>query len=78
MASELFTLGMLILLQIVLGFDNLLYISILSKQAPENKQKRVQTIGIAFAIFLRIGLLFLIVNLIPLLQGTLLSFNTAS
>ena len=31
----LFTLFMLILLQAVLGFDNLLYISLESKRAPE-------------------------------------------
>ena len=37
--ENLATLGMLTLLQAVLGFDNLLYISLESKQAPEEKQK---------------------------------------
>ena len=32
--DNLFTLAMLTLLQLVLGFDNLLYISIESKRAP--------------------------------------------
>ena len=32
------TLGMLVLLQAVLGFDNLLYISLESKRAPEAQQ----------------------------------------
>ncbi len=41
------TLGMLILLQIVLGFDNLLYISLESKQAPPDKQAMVRRLGIA-------------------------------
>jgi len=36
--DSLFTLVMLILLQVVLGFDNLLYISLESKKAPEDKQ----------------------------------------
>ena len=32
------TLGMLVLLQAVLGFDNLLYISLESQRAPEAQQ----------------------------------------
>ena len=36
---ELFgTLIMLVFLQVVLGFDNLLYIALEAKKAPENKQ----------------------------------------
>ena len=56
--ENFFTLLMLILLQAVLGFDNLLYISIESKRvAPENQQ-RVRWMGILMAIALRIVLLF--------------------
>lgn len=58
------TLGMLILLQAVLGFDNLLYISIESKRAPEDKQASVRKTGILMAIGLRIVLLFVIMNVI--------------
>ena len=36
------TLGMLVLLQAVLGFDNLLYISLESKHAPEEQQSAVR------------------------------------
>lgn len=60
----IFTLLMLIVLQAVLGIDNLLYISLESKKAPEIKQNFVRKIGIGIAIVLRIGLLFLIVSLI--------------
>ena len=60
----IFTLGMLILLQAVLGFDNLLYISIESKRVPEDQQSMVRRLGIGLAIAFRIGLLFLVVNLI--------------
>ena len=35
MLEVLFTLAMLVLLQAVLGFDNLLYISLVSKRAPK-------------------------------------------
>ncbi len=67
-AGNLFTLLMLILLQAVLGFDNLLYISLESKKAPEKDQKKVRKLGILIAIFLRIGLLFLIVSLINVVK----------
>ena len=55
-----FTLLMLILLQAVLGFDNLLYISLESKRVKEEDQARVRFIGISLAIFLRIALLFVV------------------
>lgn len=62
------TLGMLVLLQAVLGFDNLLYISLESKSAPEEKRSFVRQVGIGLAIVLRIALLFILVNLIDLFQ----------
>ncbi|PIE86193.1 MAG: tellurium resistance protein TerC [Bacteroidia bacterium] len=65
------TLAMLILLQLVLGFDNLLYISLESKKAPQEKQAFVRRLGIGLAIFLRIGLLFLLVSVISYFQDTL-------
>ncbi len=52
------------MLQAVLGFDNLLYISLESKKAPQNDQKRVRKVGILIAIVLRIVLLFVLVSLI--------------
>ena len=67
-AENFVSLGLLILLQAVLGLDNLLYISIESKRAPEAEQKRVRTLGIAMAIVLRIALLFILVKLIDLFQ----------
>ena len=69
------TLGLLVLLQAVLGFDNLLYISLESKRAPEDKQKFVRQVGIGLAIFLRIALLFLLVNLIDKFQNPLFGFH---
>ncbi len=62
------TLGLLTLLQAVLGFDNLLYISLESKRAPEDKQAMVRKLGIGIAIVFRIGLLFLLMNLIQFFQ----------
>jgi len=65
---NLVTLGLLTLLQAVLGFDNLLYISLESKRAPAADQPRVRKLGIGIAIFLRIALLFLLVNVIDYFQ----------
>lgn len=73
--SNLVTLLMLVLLQAVLGFDNLLYISLESKRAPAARQSYVRKMGIGVAIILRIVLLFLLVNLIAYVQDDLFSFN---
>lgn len=64
MLEIIFTLVMLVLLQAVLGFDNLLYISLESKKAPVADQKRVRKVGILIAIVLRIVLLFVLVSII--------------
>ncbi|MBE7628841.1 TerC family protein [Tenacibaculum piscium] len=68
MLGILFTLLMLILLQAVLGFDNLLYISLESKKAPIAAQKKVRKTGILIAIILRIVLLFVLVSIIDFFQ----------
>ena len=62
--SSLGTLLMLVLLQAVLGFDNLLYIALESKKAPEDKQSMVRKTGIGIAIFFRLILLLFLVKLI--------------
>jgi predicted tellurium resistance membrane protein TerC len=75
MVENLLTLLMLILLQAVLGFDNLLYISLESKRAPVADQKRVRTLGIGIAIGLRIALLYVLVNLIKYFQDPIMGLN---
>lgn len=60
MIENLMTLGMLVFLQAVLGFDNLLYISIESKRVEEDKQQMVRRVGIGLAIGLRILLLIVV------------------
>jgi predicted tellurium resistance membrane protein TerC len=66
--ENLISLALLILLQAVLGLDNLLYISIESKRAPLEDQDRVRKLGIGLAIVLRIVLLFVLLRLIELFQ----------
>jgi len=74
--EALFTLFMLILLQAVLGFDNLLYIAIESNKVGDPKDaQKVRKYGIAIAVILRIVLLFLIVNLFSLLAEPLFGIH---
>ena len=75
MLDNIFTLLMLIVLQAVLGFDNLLYISLESKRVAADQQKRVRNLGIGLAIILRIGLLFLLLELLPYFQESLFGFH---
>ncbi|TWT53632.1 Integral membrane protein TerC family protein [Rubripirellula amarantea] len=72
----LLTLGMLVLLQIVLGFDNLLYISIESKRVAEESQSKVRRIGISLAIVFRIVLLFLLVKMVEKLQSAFFEYDS--
>lgn len=62
--SDLLTLGFLVLLQAVLGFDNLLYVSLESKRVPPERQQYVRRLGIGLAIVLRIALLFVVLHLV--------------
>ncbi|MCD0166911.1 TerC family protein [Deinococcus sp. 12RED42] len=50
--------GTLLLLEIVLGIDNVIFISILAGKLPPEQQQRARTIGLLGAMFMRLGLLF--------------------
>lgn len=73
--DNLFTLAMLILLQAVLGFDNLLYISIESQRAPVAQQKAVRFWGIIIAVALRVVLLFVMIHLLGALTEPFFTFG---
>jgi len=51
-------LATLTALEIVLGVDNIIFISILCGRLPEHQRARARTIGLMFAMVTRIGLLF--------------------
>jgi predicted tellurium resistance membrane protein TerC len=59
----LFTLTFL---EIVLGIDNIIFISIVTGQLPPEKRKRATKIGMFLAMFMRIALLFGITLLIAM------------
>lgn len=61
-------------LEIVLGIDNIIFISIAANKLPEHEQKKATNIGLALAMILRIVLLFGISWLVAL-QDPLLKYN---
>ena len=74
--ENLGNLVMLCFLQAVLGFDNLLYISIESQRAPVAQQAAVRRWGIIIAVALRIVLLFAMVQLIDAMAEPFFIFNS--
>ncbi|PZN98263.1 MAG: hypothetical protein DCF29_21025 [Alphaproteobacteria bacterium] len=58
----------LIVMEVVLGIDNLIFISILSNKLPENQRQRVRRIGIGLALVMRLALLSIIAWLVGLIQ----------
>lgn len=73
--DNIVTLALLVMLQAVLGFDNLLYISLESKRAPLESQAAVRRWGIGIAIVLRIVLLFTVLKIIQSFMDPLFSIN---
>lgn len=50
-------LATLIVLEIVLGIDNLVFIAILADKLPEHQRERARLIGLSLALIMRLGLL---------------------
>lgn len=60
----------LVALEVVLGIDNVVFISILSGKLPQHQQKKTRRMGLLLAMFLRLGLLS-IISLIMQLKADL-------
>ncbi|NTZ43661.1 TerC family protein [Altererythrobacter sp. SALINAS58] len=56
----------LIVLEVVLGIDNLIFIAILSNKLPAHQQEKARRIGLLLALVMRIGMLMLIGWLVTL------------
>ena len=59
-------LATLIVMELVLGIDNLIFISILTNKLPEHQRERARRIGIALALILRLVLLSLVFVIVRL------------
>ena len=56
----------LVVMEVVLGIDNLIFISILTNKLPEAQRQRARRIGISLALVLRLGLLSTIAIIVGL------------
>ena len=60
--------GTLAVMEIVLGIDNLIFISILTNKLPESERHRARRIGIAGALLLRLGFLGTVAIIVKLTE----------
>lgn len=61
-------LATLVTLEIVLGIDNLLFISILAQKLPPEQREKARLIGLALALLMRLGLLAAIAWMVALTE----------
>lgn len=59
-ADAIIALLSLIALEVILGIDNIIFISILSEKLPENQQSKLRLWGLVLAMVMRLGLLTLL------------------
>lgn len=62
-------------LELVLGIDNVVFISILAGKLPADQQKPARTVGLALAMLMRIALLFSLSWIIRLTVPLFAVFN---
>lgn len=62
-------------LELVLGIDNIIFISILSSKLPKEEQQKARTTGLAIAVITRLGLLLSISWVIGLTEPLFTLFN---
>ena len=65
----------LTILEIVLGIDNIIFISIVAGRLPETQQKKARTLGLCLALFLRIALLSTIAWMAGLTESFITVFD---
>ncbi len=65
----------LCLLELVLGIDNIIFISILSSKLPANQQQKARTVGLSLAVITRVGLLLSLSWVIGLTDPLFTVFN---
>jgi predicted tellurium resistance membrane protein TerC len=68
-------LATLVVMEIVLGIDNLIFISILTNKLPPEKQQFARRLGIGAALILRLGLLFTISIIVQLTEPVFSAFD---
>jgi predicted tellurium resistance membrane protein TerC len=70
-------LATLVVMEVVLGIDNLIFISILTNKLPAHQRSPARRIGIGLAVFLRLGLLASVAVIVRLTQPLFVVFDHA-
>ena len=65
----------LIAMEVVLGIDNLIFISILTNKLPEGQREKARRIGIGLALIMRLGLLATVAFIITLVKPVIELFG---
>jgi predicted tellurium resistance membrane protein TerC len=68
-------LATLVVMEVVLGIDNLIFISILTNKLPEEKRSNARRVGIGLAVILRLGLLSGVAYIVQLTAPLFSLFN---
>lgn len=75
--ASLVSLATLTVLEIVLGIDNIIFISIIAGQLPRKLQQKARAIGLSLALIMRVALLFSITWVVGM-KGALFHVLSAS
>ena len=75
--TALVALATLVVMEVVLGIDNLIFISILTNKLPEHQRFKARRIGIGLALILRLGLLGTIAIIVTLTEPIFTLFGHA-
>jgi predicted tellurium resistance membrane protein TerC len=70
-------LATLVTMEIVLGIDNLVFISILTNKLPEHQRAKARRLGIGMALVLRLGLLGTVAYIVQLTEPVFEIFGQA-
>jgi predicted tellurium resistance membrane protein TerC len=68
-------LATLVVMEVVLGIDNLIFISILTNKLPEHQRSNARRLGIGLAVILRLGLLASVAFIVQLTQPVFSLFD---
>ncbi|MEX5566215.1 TerC family protein [Pseudomonas syringae] len=61
-------LATLVVMEVVLGIDNLIFISILTNKLPEHQREKARKLGIGMALVMRLGLLSTVAYIVQLTE----------
>ncbi|MCV4262469.1 TerC family protein [Pseudomonas capsici] len=70
-------LATLVVMEVVLGIDNLIFISILTNKLPEHQRAKARRLGISAALIMRLGLLSTVAFIVQLTEPVLEVFGQA-